>query len=482
MGAKSDMPTRIAAVALAIPLAMFVALLWIPGLDKSWGTSSFHFYVVSAATLLSAAACLILIVSARTIRETRIMFLALAYFALAVFFAVHGLGTPGFIFDEAYASLGRSPWLATLAAGFFAMLSVITIPALSHHTRLRTPEAIFAVSAGATCAYFIISMLSPNWLADFPTQKEWFQHLLTVVTISMLLFAAWRYFQSYLFARLPGQLAVAVGLVFLAEAQISLDFGVFWQYSWWLYHGLFLVSFATVLGGWTWEVVRAREGSAIADGLAMRDALTQLNRGRPNDLVALADQIENHDLETFKHTDRVAAFAYAIGRELGFNASRLRDLVLAAQMHDVGKIGLPYYILTKPGPLTEDEWAHIRQHPGKGFDILSRMNNMLPIAVVIRHHHERFDGTGYPDGAEGETIPLDARIISVADTFDALTSERPYRPAMTVEQAVIELRKVAGSQLDPKLVTVVTRLIENGTLRARQNPPVPEIETLSEAV
>jgi HD-GYP domain-containing protein (c-di-GMP phosphodiesterase class II) len=214
----------------------------------------------------------------------------------------------------------------------------------------------------------------------------------------------------------------------------------------------------------------------------MRDALSQLNRGRPNDLVALADQIENHDLETFKHTDRVAAFAYAIGRELGFSAVRMRDLVLAAQMHDVGKIGLPHHILTKPGALTEDEWAHIRQHPGKGFDILTRMRNMEGIAVVIRHHHERFDGSGYPDGAKGEEIPLDARIISVADTFDALTSERPYRPAMTVDAAIQELRGVAGTQLDPQLVELVVRLIESGTLGARRNPPVPDLTSLQEAV
>lgn len=483
MGANQTVATKIAVVALAIPLVIFAVLRLNPEWDRSWGTSSFHFYVVSAATLLSAGACLVLIISARTMRETRVMFLALAFFALAVLFSVHGLLTPGFIFDEAYSSLGRSPWMATLAAGVFATLSVVSVPRLSNvHGRFRTPEVIFGVSAALICGYFVISMFSPDWLKGFPTEDEWFQNTLSVASISLLSFAAWRYYQSYQFARLPGQLAVAVGLVFLAEAQISLDFGIFWQYSWWLYHGLFLVAFCTVLLGWTWEVVRAGSGSAIADGLAMRDALTQLNRGRPNDLVALADKIEHHDLETFKHTDRVAAFAYAIGREIGFSAARQRELVLAAQMHDVGKIGLPHHILTKPGPLTEDEWTYIRQHPGKGFDILSRMRNMEGIAVVIRHHHERYDGTGYPDGSAGEQIPLDARIISVADTFDALTSERPYRAAMTIEQACNELRNVAGSQLDPELVAVVVRLIENGTLRARQNPPVPELEQLPEAV
>ncbi len=462
------MPSRIAFVVLAIPLVTFGVLLADPSLDHSWGTNSFHFWVVSAASLLAALACLLLIISARTMRETRIMFLALSFFALGMFFAVHGIATPGFLYDEAYASIGRSPWLATLAAGFFATLSVITIPGLenSTRTRLKIPQVILVVSLALISFYFVMSMLSPDWLTGFPTEAEWFQHTLTAVTLSLLLFAAWRYYQSYQFARLPSQLAVAVGLAFLAEAQISLDFGQYWAYSWWMYHGLFLVAFVTVLGGWTWEVIRAKDGRAIAEGLAMRDALSQMNRGRPTNLVALADQIENHDLETFRHVDRVAAFSYALGRELGFSASHLRELVLAAQMHDVGKIGLPPYILTKEEKLSNDEWSQIKEHPRKGAEIVQRVRTLAGLAFVIRHHHERYEGGGYPDALRGEEIPLEARIISVADTFDALTSKRPYRREMTVAEARAELLRVSGTQLDPKLVELIVKLIDNGTLVA----------------
>jgi hypothetical protein len=340
----------------------------------------------------------------------------------------------------------------------------VQLPRIAEGSRLQVPQVIFGGTVALTSGYFVISLVSPDWLAGFPSEREWFQHTLTGVTVTLLSFAAWRYYQSYQFARLPGQLAVVVGLVFLAEAQISLDFGVFWQYSWWMYHGLFLVAFCAVLLGWTWEVVRARDGRAIAEALAMRDALAQMNRGRPMELVSLANQIENHDLETFRHVDRVAAFSYAIGKDLGFSANRLRDLVMAGQMHDVGKIGLPSYILTKPGKLTDDEWAHIKQHPGKGEDIVLRIRDIASIAHVVRHHHERFDGSGYPDGLAGEAIPLEARIISVADTFDALTSQRPYRPALTIEDAKAELRAVAGRQLDPQLVDVMIKLMDNGTL------------------
>jgi hypothetical protein len=458
------MAQRVAAIALAIPALLFGALLAFPSLDHSWGTFSFHFWVVSAASLLSAAACAILILSARSMRETRVQFLALTFFTLGMLFSIHGLGTPGFIFDEPYASLSRSPWMATLAAGIFAALSVVRLPRIEEGARVRVPQLVFGTTVALTGGYFLISLVSPDWLSGFPTQREWFQHTLTGLTVGLLGFAAWRYYQSYQFARLPGQLAVVVGLLFLAEAQVSLDFGVFWQYSWWMYHGLFLVAFCTVLLGWTWEVIRARDGRAIAEALAMRDALAQMNRGRPTELVSLANKIENHDLETFRHVDRVAAFAYAIGKDLGFGASRLRDLVMAGQMHDVGKIGLPSYILTKPGKLSEDEWAHIKQHPGKGEEIVQRIADLAPIAVVVRHHHERYDGTGYPDGLSGGDIPLESRIISVADTFDALTSKRPYRPALTIEAAKEELRKVSGTQLDPQIVTVLIKLMDNGSL------------------
>jgi HD-GYP domain-containing protein (c-di-GMP phosphodiesterase class II) len=190
--------------------------------------------------------------------------------------------------------------------------------------------------------------------------------------------------------------------------------------------------------------------------------------------VTLADQIENHDLETFRHVDRVAAFAYAIGHEMGLGAAKLRELVLSAQMHDLGKIGLPPYILAKPGPLTENEWDAVKQHPAKGWEIMNRVPGLGAISKTIRHHHEQYDGSGYPDGIAREAIPLESRIIAVADTFDALTSERPYRPSMNQEQARAELKRVAGTQLDPKLVEILVKLMDKGDITARPAPAPAE--------
>lgn len=465
---------RIATLLLIPPLALVIVLLAVPGVDRIWMAPAFHFYVVSAASLLAAAICVVLVLSARSIRETRILFLALCFFSLGLIFSLHGLTTPGHLYHHVSATLTRTPFLSTLTAGIFAALSVVSIPQFMERTRLRLPEIIFALFVTLAVAHFVVSLAFPDWLTGFPTTEAWFRYVLTAVTIGLLVFAAWRYFQSYLFARLPGQLAVVVGLLFLAQSQLALGLGKPYFLSWWMYHGLFLLSFASVLVGWTWEMVRAKDVRAIAEAVAMRDALVQLNRGRPAPVVTLADQIENHDPATFRHVDRVASYAYAIGQQLGFGSARLRELVLAAQMHDIGKIGLPSYILTKPGKLTTEEFDRIKEHPAKGFHIVRRMKALQPIAEVIRHHHERFDGSGYPDRLAGEEIPLEARVISVADTFDALTSERPYRSALSIEGAKQELRRVAGTQLDPRCVEALLTALNSGAVRPQpQQPPVP---------
>ena len=469
------MTTRIAAFSLAGPLAVVLALLWLPGLDRPWMAGPFHFYSVSVARLMAAAICGVLVLSARSVRETRILFLALCFMSLALIFSPHGLTTPGHFFHHVSASLTGTPWLSTVVAGLLATLSVVSIPRFMEGTRLRFPELTFAGSGIALGAFVGVSLAFPDWLTDFPTTASWFRYLLTVVTICLLLFASWRYFQSYLFTRLPAPLAVATGLGVLAEAQLALGFGEPWYLSWWMYHLLFLLAFFSVLAGWGIEILRARDAGAIAEALAMRDALSQLNRGRSSDVIELANQIENHDLDTFRHVDRVGAFAYLIGHDMGFGASRLRDLVLAAQMHDIGKIGLPPHILTKPGKLTDQEFSQIRLHPGKGWEIVRRLKGLDSVSTVIRHHHERFDGSGYPDRLAGEAIPLESRIISVADTFDALTSERPYRRELSIAEAEAELSRVAGSQLDPACVEIFLELLKNGKVSLkRRSDQVPD--------
>jgi hypothetical protein len=159
------------------------------------------------------------------------------------------------------------------------------------------------------------------------------------------------------------------------------------------------------------------------------------------------------DTYTGGHSARVSRYTVAIARRLGLSTETQRELVLAAELHDVGKIGVPDEVLRKNGKLTDEEYRCVQAHPAIGEQILRALLADHPMVLaVVRWHHERIDGAGYPDGLKGEEIPLSARIVAVADTFDAMTSERPYRPALSIEAAVQELRRVAGTHLDAACV------------------------------
>src|SRR5439155_1785883 len=155
------------------------------------------------------------------------------------------------------------------------------------------------------------------------------------------------------------------------------------------------------------------------------------------------------------HLEGVGMLAAAVGERLGLRRDELDDLARAAQLHDLGKLAVPDEILHKPGPLDEREWAFIRQHTVVGERILRASLAFRSIAGTVRSSHERWDGSGYPDGLAGEDIPLASRIICACDAFAAMTSDRPYRSALPLDQALEELRQGAGRQFDPTVVRVV---------------------------
>jgi HD-GYP domain-containing protein (c-di-GMP phosphodiesterase class II) len=143
--------------------------------------------------------------------------------------------------------------------------------------------------------------------------------------------------------------------------------------------------------------------------------------------------------------------AEGLARKLGWRGERLDALRLGGSLHDVGKIAVSSSVLRKPGPLTEEELAEIRTHPVAGARLIETVEDFRPALPYVLHHHERWDGGGYPHGLSGEEIPVEARLLGVADAFDAMTSDRSYRPALSVEQALAELERCAGTQFDPEL-------------------------------
>ncbi|MBU1002289.1 MAG: response regulator [Proteobacteria bacterium] len=170
--------------------------------------------------------------------------------------------------------------------------------------------------------------------------------------------------------------------------------------------------------------------------------------------------VEAKDIYTKGHSERVGAFASQLGREIGLPEREVERLSFAGILHDVGKIGVPDSILGKPGPLTEDELLVMRRHPVMGRDILSNIHTLQDVLPIVYHHHERVDGAGYPDGLHGDSIPFMARIVSVADGFEAMTTDRAYQQRRTPEEARRILLAGAGSQWDEHLVRVWCRLME----------------------
>jgi HD-GYP domain-containing protein (c-di-GMP phosphodiesterase class II) len=169
-------------------------------------------------------------------------------------------------------------------------------------------------------------------------------------------------------------------------------------------------------------------------------------------LAALSQAIEARDPYTRGHSARVSALAVVIARRLGWRGSRLSGLRLGGLLHDVGKLNLDEAVLRKPGPLDEREYSEIKRHPLAGARLIRRLEALRPALPYILFHHERWDGSGYPSGRSGEQIPVGARIVAVADAFDAMTSLRPYRPPLPLRGALAQVAGGSGTQFDPRVV------------------------------
>ena len=192
------------------------------------------------------------------------------------------------------------------------------------------------------------------------------------------------------------------------------------------------------------------------------ESLVELNNAYRGTALVLGDVVEADDGYTGEHCKGVVSLSVAVGERLGLSATQRRNLEFAALLHDVGKIAVPKEIVNKPGKLSSEEWTIIKTHSAEGQRMLSRVGGfMRDVGLIVRSHHERWDGSGYPDGLEGEDIPLEARIVACCDTWNAMRTNRSYRRALSREVALTELRAVAGTQLDPAVVDALCAVVED---------------------
>ncbi|HLJ62440.1 MAG TPA: HD domain-containing phosphohydrolase [bacterium] len=208
--------------------------------------------------------------------------------------------------------------------------------------------------------------------------------------------------------------------------------------------------------------LRLIEGVTEVAGIAIRRArlYQSLQAAYVDMIVALAHAMESRDSYTAAHSERMVALAERMARELACSDREVEDIRWGARLHDIGKIGVSDIVLRKPTILTAQEWAVMRQHPVLGEEILASAERMRGVAKLVRHHQERWDGSGYPDGLNGEAIPLGARILAVVDAYGAITEARAYKPARTHADAVEEIRRCSGTQFDPRVVEVFCAVVE----------------------
>jgi putative nucleotidyltransferase with HDIG domain len=213
-----------------------------------------------------------------------------------------------------------------------------------------------------------------------------------------------------------------------------------------------------------------RENDAYSTNSEVLDAAgTQQRKTAPANLEksyditleALADELDRKDAETEGHSRRVTAYTIAIARKMGLQKEEISVIARGVFLHDIGKVAIPDYILRKPGKLTEEETAIMREHCYLGYKMVSRIPFLAEGAEIVYSHHERYDGLGYPRGLNGNTIPLGARIFSIADTLDAITTDRSYRLAQSFEAARKEIEICAGRQFDPVIVNVFLKMPDN---------------------
>ncbi|MEW6416639.1 MAG: HD domain-containing phosphohydrolase [Nitrospirota bacterium] len=207
------------------------------------------------------------------------------------------------------------------------------------------------------------------------------------------------------------------------------------------------------------ELVSVLSGQAAA-AIENAHLYEKLEASYLSTMVTLSSVVEARDLYTDKHMKDIAEYSVAIANKLGLPDSDIENIRKAALLHDLGKISVPDYILMKPDKLSKEEMDIIKRHPLNGAKIIEPVEPLKHARKIIKYHQEWFDGSGYPDGLRGEEIPLGARIIAVADAFGAMTTDRPYRKALTIEQAVKELKEGAGTQFDPRLVEIFISILK----------------------
>lgn len=432
------------------PLVLYILLRSLPHYDQHWHLVDLHFYIGTIIFTLATIVAMAMGVIGSRLRNVQVLLISLAFLSLATVFGMHTLATPGFLL-QANRIVGVSVQLSiTLTALWLFASSLSSSNAfIKQLSRLHT--YLLPLWTGLLVGVGLLGFLNPTLAALIPADTNPLKFILGFVTLELFVLVAWRYWQSYTYTRAPLQLSLVYGVGWLAVAQIIIVTSNVWDASWWLYHVLFVMATVSAVVGLVLHYGRKNIAASLL-GLRNTTPMERLEAALSPGVLALIDKTESHDAYTAGHNQRVAMYAVQLGEQMDLVPQQLRVLAQAGAVHDLGKIHISTDILNKPDKLTPEERLIIEEHPVKGWQLAKRLGFMPAELAIIRHHHERWDGTGYPDKLAGAAIPLLARITAVADVYDALTSERAYRKPWSTEKTNQFLIENAGTQFDPSCV------------------------------
>jgi len=461
-------------------LAFFIPLSLVPLVATNGGGLLVipyqHFYIVSAASIIASLVAAALAIATVQIGLYRVLFLCLGFMSMGAIFAVHGLTTPGILVPNLFkffvgSAVAISAYLSLAVPAVFFAASYL--PGLSRLER-RLPFwpagwLVFFVALGLA-TYAGIAIFNTWSIARLPLSAPPYSTALAIGSICLFFFAAIRQARGYQVARLTSQSNLIAAFVLLAGAAAAMILFRVWTFGWWYYHVLMLAAVALAFRALIFERAQGKSLRSVLEGALELEVSVDDEQFDVEVVAALVAAVEVKDRETQGHNRRVAEICVKIGREMSMTASEQRVLARAGLLHDVGKLGIPDAILHKHGSLNAAEWKVMKTHPEVGVSILGRAGHFKRELLAVLYHHERMDGSGYPHGLSGDAIPIEARIVAVADTYDVLTSDRPYRKARSAADARSVVQHETGTHLDPKVVAALLTSLDHETPRSTAAP------------
>ena len=421
----------------------------------SWTSTRALFVIVTIAASLCVVAALFVLARSWASNAAEGGLLGGGLFVMSILPLVHGLTAPNVLYGPNHAVM-TSAYLALPVALVCLLPLLVPSNAIARAIgrRWKTWVSSWMLIATGLAAFLLIA---PNVLR-IPSRSSAVNLVVVGVCLIATLGVSLRELRLFAISERPANLMAAQALVYLAlTSLVWLGDGPF-SIGFWFVHALDITGvFAGCYAVWKGYRVDGRIADVVAP-ITARDPLRALELGLAPVVHRFVEALERKDRITRDHVIRVGETAMRVGEQLNLAPRQLRDLGIAAMLHDVGKLQTPSEILNKPGRLDADEFEIMKRHVSDGAEMLANVASLVGATRLVRAHHERIDGNGYPDRLRGDEIPIGARIISVCDAFDAMVHTRQYRVGMGIDKAAAILREHSGSQWDPAVVTALLAL------------------------